>query len=875
MTPSEIADRPCPTRRPRGSIALGCIIVAAAALIVGWPTLDGAFLSGDDHRLILDHYLVTHPSAENAIELLTIVHGDLYQPLPMLSFQANYAMSGRQANGEPSPRAFHWTNVALHAANAMLVFLLACRLAACRRIGLLTGLFFAVHPFAIETVAWIGGRMVLLMNFFALSCWLIRINIRAARRSAVAETVRERRGAPTLWNSLNDSAIAIAHGVLPLIFWLFSLASKVLPTGPIVGALIEAHCRPERRRSILRFHGLCLVLAVAASAYALHTTRAYGVLEDTSAGGSFILGIATALRYFVENYVWPMRLSPWIPDPVDHSTLTILIAAVEGIVICSLALFAWRRDLRAAIGIVIFTVLIAPFLITSAARSTVAADRYMYLPIMGLHLAFACAIIRSWDAFYASRRRIAWGVLPLLTGVLIGFWHFQSAAMAEVWRDTLSRDRRSFKINPDDVRSHAQLAGSYTFAGRPDEALRVIHEARLRWGPEDPGLAIRAGEAYRKLGRHAEALVEFREALSDQPNDLRTRYLLALAWIDSKDADEAIAEFRRILRRRPGYLPAVTALANLLRQQNEIEGARRLFDKALTINRHDRTALQGLAAIAMQQADWESALRLNRRIVDDDGENWATQLNLGVCLTRLNRFDEAMAVYDRLLERGQSGESLRANRAAVLLAMGRERGAEIEYRALLSIDKRGYTPMVGLTELMMKGGRRTELPKLWEDFVAKNPDVEWARAWYALSLSLAGRGPKASKIAQTVTSNSDYKPLANWALAVDALQRKDGKGVLRALGPPRRTLPAHPERFDEGKVIQTFLLDLPKDLGETAAARYMLARSSFHDGTDGFIHLALALYYPDENPLLWESADKALLDQLPHPVTTSRGATAE
>ena len=69
------------------------VLVAAAAIIMGLPTLRGSFVGGDDHRLVLNHVLVNHPSVGHAIKLFGIIHRDLYQPIPLLSFQAEFAVA--------------------------------------------------------------------------------------------------------------------------------------------------------------------------------------------------------------------------------------------------------------------------------------------------------------------------------------------------------------------------------------------------------------------------------------------------------------------------------------------------------------------------------------------------------------------------------------------------------------------------------------------------------------------------------------------------------------------------------------------------------------------------------------------------------------
>ncbi len=69
------------------------VLVIVAAVVMGLPTLRGSFVGGDDHRLVLNHVLVNHPSPTHAIELFGMVHRDLYQPLPMLSFSLEFALA--------------------------------------------------------------------------------------------------------------------------------------------------------------------------------------------------------------------------------------------------------------------------------------------------------------------------------------------------------------------------------------------------------------------------------------------------------------------------------------------------------------------------------------------------------------------------------------------------------------------------------------------------------------------------------------------------------------------------------------------------------------------------------------------------------------
>src|SRR6185503_15168874 len=233
------------------------VTVAALALAFSWPTRHGEFLEGDDHNLVLEHVFVNHPSWHHAWRLLTMVHGDLYQPVPMLTFQANYALSGPdpEHRAAVSPLVFHLTNIGLHMVNSALACLIALRLARCRRIAFLTGILFACHPFAQEPVAWITGRMILL----ATACSLGLILLATLRRE-------DARGA---WS------------VGAIVLWIIALLSKVLPSVPVAAAWCDHRTHSHFPRRWWLTYGVLLALTAGGTLLAIWTTQQVGFIEKT------------------------------------------------------------------------------------------------------------------------------------------------------------------------------------------------------------------------------------------------------------------------------------------------------------------------------------------------------------------------------------------------------------------------------------------------------------------------------------------------------------------------------------------------------------------------------------------------------------------
>ena len=176
MPPNTDPQPPPPRRRTILILAL-----VFAAVVMGLPTLRGGFVGGDDHRLVLNHVLVNHPSFAHGVQLFTILHRDLYQPLPLLTFSGEFAVANAlrlfDSGVEGGAWLFHLTNVLLHAFNTVLVWITVGMLQ--KRLGVqrlavatVAALLFAVHPFQVEVVAWVNGRMMLLSTLFALASLL-------------------------------------------------------------------------------------------------------------------------------------------------------------------------------------------------------------------------------------------------------------------------------------------------------------------------------------------------------------------------------------------------------------------------------------------------------------------------------------------------------------------------------------------------------------------------------------------------------------------------------------------------------------------------------------------------------------------------------
>ncbi|MBX3394744.1 MAG: tetratricopeptide repeat protein [Phycisphaerae bacterium] len=791
------------------------LCAAAATILATHATLTAGFTSGDDQRFVTEHLLVARPSLSHAIELMTTVHGDLYQPLPMISFQLNQAFADRLPNSRfgVSAYGFHLTNVVIHAINAALAALLAWRISRRMAIGLLVGLLFACHPFTIEPVAWVSGRMMLLGAMFSLLTLLICLGPISSR---------------------NDRGEGSAHAqfaqtIGAVSCWIAALLCKVLPAVPFAAAWIAFRENAMSAwKSKLRYLTLILLMAAGAG-LAAYTSRVAGfVTDDSEFASTPVVRFLCGARYYLENYIYPATLSPWVPPPNDVplGSLTSLVGIGEIALLFFAALLLRKRLPTGYIGIVLFVLLLAPFMAAPAARRFAAADRYMYLPIFGLHLALAAALVRASD--WLNRRFTPsmphrFLVLPML--VILLPWILRCWSQSQFWKDTVSRDARVLAMYPDEPLAHYEYAKALNFDDRPNDAMRVLTDALGRW-PNNPRLLAQLGEAYRQAGDWRSAEQALRQALKGMPRHSTTLYHLALVLDQLQRRAEAIDILTTLIQSRPGFLPALTTLGRWRIEAGDTTAGVEALEDALRVNPNSRTAHFELARHFMSQSRWQEAidhLKCITRLSEDDAQ---AQFQLAIALSGAGHTAEAIAVYDRLIEKDESNIAIRLNRASALAFIGNTDRAEQDYIYIATERPDLLEPFVALHEILAEQRRFDRILEFWQfrvESLGANGETLACLAWGQM---LSGRMRAAEETTSRISHDDENLRLAQWTTVYRAAIEKDDSGLAKGLGELASNdfigEFASPEARWRFRIIESSMAALPRDVKQSRAGRYLL-----------------------------------------------------
>lgn len=535
------------------------LLVLGTALLASGTTLWGGFVF-DDLQNVVGNSWIRSPSGLFKAFTHQVAGFDAaystsyYRPLMHVFYAATYAVFELRA------WAYHLVNVALHAANTLLALVLARRwffrdsMAGDRKTfaAVAGGLIFACHPVHVEAIAWIAGITDLSATFFSL------LSLLAYERA--------------------DGPRVLRPSILSAGFYLLAALCKesafLLPMIPLA---IELFLREKSRRISLRNALPKLVpFFVAGSVYLVLRIHALqGVApslrpSQLDVAGSVGSGLWLLVRY-VGLLLVPHGLSALHPF---HPVLSLgEFRALAGLVVAGLsgaALASPRLPGVVRIGLVILFLPLVPVLYVRALGEGVLAERYLYLPVLGL------GILAGWALSKIPRRAVRW---TLLGGIVVSL-AVGSIARNRVWRDNVSLWSDAVRESPTNAAAHEFLGYALLEARRPAEAAESCRRA-LALDTGRNGARINLGVALSAEGKLDDSILAFRDALARQPASPEAWTGLGLVQMAKGQADQAVASYRSALASDPDYAEANNCLGVALARAGRVGEAREYLVRAV------------------------------------------------------------------------------------------------------------------------------------------------------------------------------------------------------------------------------------------------------------------------------------------------------
>ncbi len=495
---------------PRRALLLSLLLAALGAAYL--PALRAGYTNWDDADYVFANPALKGPAAAFAAPRL-----GHYHPLSDLSLAAVTRLAGE------SPFPQHAVNLLLHAANAVLLFLLLAALLGSDAAALAGAALWALHPANAEAAAWIAERKTLLCAFFYLAALLAYLRPPSARRTAAV--------AGLFLAALLSKASAVTLPLaLPALDWLLRR-------------------RPDKRA--LAWNGLLLAAAAGFALLAAAAQGGQGRLLPAGGPGLF--------SFYAAKAVWPSGLCALYPyretlAALAASPLLRLLPAAA--FAAGLALAARKGRREETFGLLFFALNILPFALIVPVGPALTADRYLYLPLAGLALA-AAAVFKT---LYGSPRLrpaaiAAAAALALFFGTL-------TAGRAAVWRSSVTLWASVLKAYPASSVANLNMAHALLERGETAPALPFLLTA-VRSDPGNPGALYDLGTLLARAGRAAEALPPLKEAVRLNPGYAPAWNNLGLAELELGRPAAARAAFLAAAAADPAYAPARANLAAL------------------------------------------------------------------------------------------------------------------------------------------------------------------------------------------------------------------------------------------------------------------------------------------------------------------------
>lgn len=557
------------------------VFLLMATIAAFWQVHNHDFVIYDDNLYVTQNpHVQSGLTGESVIWAFISGHASNWHPLTWLSHMLDYELYGL------NPKGHHLVNLLLHAANTLLLFLVLSWMTGAFWEPAAVAALFALHPLHVESVAWVAERKDVLSTLF----WIIAM-------FAYVRYVRSPGHSRYLF--------------LVLVFALGLMAKPMLVTLPFVFLLLDYW--PLRRLSIsvssnnkslkrpwslIREKIPLLTIAAGSCVVTLLVQRlgpAFQSLEQFPLPNRLANALVSYAKY-IEKMIWPQRLAVYYPHPMDNLPIWQIVGAIF-LLACITILVVRKAKPHPylIVGWLWFLGTLVPVIGIVQVGGQAMADRYTYVPLIGLFILIAWGI-SSLVSRWPSQKAVVF----ILTVCVISLMAISTWFQLRYWKNSVVLFEHALKVTSNNQLAHNNLGLALSKAGRIEEAVEHFSKA-LFITPQYVHAHINLANAFKDQGNLNKAEDHYRKALGFVPDDATAKNNLGIVIAMQGRTDEAVALFSEVLRADPENALAHNNMGIAWAKFGKFDKAIEHFSEALRINPKSASARRNLQQVLTRQ----------------------------------------------------------------------------------------------------------------------------------------------------------------------------------------------------------------------------------------------------------------------------------
>ena len=619
--------------------AVICLLLVAVTAVFYWPVTRCDFVNYDDPDYFFSNpHVLAGLSPANLVWAFTTRCSGNWHPLTWLSLMLDVNLFGRGAAGS------HVTNLLFHLANTMLVFLLLRSLTRATWRSAAVAALFALHPLHVESVAWISERKDVLSAFFGL------LSLSAYACYAQGTGNREPEGITShIPHPTSNAEWCYWSAVF---FFVLGLTSKpMLVTLPFVMLLLDywplqraarLHCASARQASgKWQVAGLRSLMVEKIPFFTLSTISCVVtfIVQQKSGAMVSLMKISLAGRFenifvsygrYLGKTFWPVNLAVLYPHPIYWDAGLVIFSLMLVIGLTVAAVWLGRRFPFVFTGWFWFIGTLIPVIGLVQVGNQSLADRYSYLPLVGLFVILAWG---GWELW--SRWRLPQSFLVLAVLLLLAAAAWQTRIQVGYWQNSETLFRHTLAVTQNNSIAWNNLGICLSSQGQVTEAMDCYTKS-LQINPDNSDALYNMGNAFAKSGNLDEAMDHYRHALKIAPARADVLNNLGIVLASQKQFADATACFEKALKLNPDYADAHNNFATVLFIQKRFDEAVRHFREALRRTPDSPQIYSNLGDALMKQGQTAEAVRCYQealRLKPDDPKIKARLQALGASVS--------------------------------------------------------------------------------------------------------------------------------------------------------------------------------------------------------------------------------------------------